>query len=207
MTIELPHLPLICLDTAKETDTHEISRGHHTVMGKFMIGCHLQYIPFDELSHSFLSADFWTTRCTNCPDALDKLQHLASLPSKVKFVSICCDSLDGAREIIERDDEVRWSSVHHYFMEFADKELCKKIFGFKQVPFYIVLNEKSEITQYGNKINWDPVYSLIGHEVQADENAKPQTNVVKTEVSTLKARTEELVENANDDFVIEDLDF
>jgi hypothetical protein len=32
--IELPRLPLISLDTAEETNTHEIARGHHTVIGE-----------------------------------------------------------------------------------------------------------------------------------------------------------------------------
>ncbi|GAX27221.1 hypothetical protein FisN_13Lh223 [Fistulifera solaris] len=181
--IELPRLPLICLDTAEETNTHEITCGQHTVI------------------------DFWTTRCTNCPDALNKLQHLAATSSNVRFASICCDSLDGAREIIGRHDDMRWSSVHHYFMEHVDKELCKHIFGFKQVPFYVVLNAQNEITQYGNKINWDPIYSLIGLPVgpQTDENAKPPTNV--NVVSSEKSDSNIPKEDTHDDFVIEDLDF
>jgi hypothetical protein len=115
--------------------------------------------------------------------------------------------LDGAREIIGRHDDMRWSSVHHYFMEHADKELFKQIFGFKRVPFYVVLNDRNEITQYGNTINWDPIYLLMGLPVvpQADENAKPPTNV--NVVSTGTSDSKIPIEDTHDEFIIEDLDF
>ena len=71
----------------------------------------------------------------------------------VQFVSICCDSLDGAREIIERDDELRWSCVQHFFMSKEDKERAKKILGFKQVPFYVVLGEEGQILDKGNHVD------------------------------------------------------
>lgn len=75
--------------------------------------------------------------------------------SHVRFVSICCDKLDGAREIIEKEDEPRWKHVSHYFMEHSDKESAKKILGFKTVPFYVMLNENGEITQTGSSKTFD----------------------------------------------------
>jgi hypothetical protein len=36
MMIELPRLPLISLDTAEETTTHEIARSQHIVIGKLV---------------------------------------------------------------------------------------------------------------------------------------------------------------------------
>jgi hypothetical protein len=68
----------------------------------------------------------------------------------VSFVSICCDKCDGAREIIEKDEELKWQNMSHYFMEHQDKEEAKKFFGFKAVPFYVFVNDKGEITQHGN---------------------------------------------------------
>jgi hypothetical protein len=68
----------------------------------------------------------------------------------VQFISICCDKLDGARDIIERDDDLRWQNVNHYFMDKEDKETAKKLLGFKQVPFYVVMDENGSITQSGS---------------------------------------------------------
>lgn len=100
-----------------------------------------------------LNSDFWTTKCTNCPDALDRLNDLAGEEryKNVKFVSICCDSCDGARNIIEKEDSPRWDKVSHFFMDQEHKEEAKKILGFKQVPFYVVLNQEGDIVQMGSK--------------------------------------------------------
>jgi thiol-disulfide isomerase/thioredoxin len=95
--------------------------------------------------------DFWTTKCTRCPDALDKLDDMAKDPKykDVQFVSICCDKLDGARDIIEKEDDLRWQNIHHYFMSKEDKETAKRLLGFQQVPFYVVLDENGNIQQSG----------------------------------------------------------
>jgi hypothetical protein len=71
--------------------------------------------------------------------------------ANVQFVSICVDQLDGARNIIEKDDDLRWQNVAHFFMSQSDKEEAKKLLGFKSVPFYVVLNESGDITQLGNE--------------------------------------------------------
>ena len=100
--------------------------------------------------------------------------------SDVQFVSICCDSLDGARQIIERDDEMRWSAVQHYYMSKQDKEKAKKLLGFSRVPFYVVLGEEGQMLDKGNHIDF----------VQHLEDK------------------ENMVEGSNEDvFVIDDLDF
>ena len=83
--------------------------------------------------------------------------------ANVQFVSICCDKLDGARDIIEKDDDLRWQNVAHYFMEKSDKEEAKKMLGFKSVPFYVVLDENGAITQLGNEknVNFDEVPGVV----------------------------------------------
>lgn len=75
----------------------------------------------------------------------------------VQFISICCDKLDGAREIIEKEEETRWRNVAHYYMSHDNKEKLKKIFGFQAVPFYVMVNEQGEITQMDNKVDFDLV--------------------------------------------------
>ena len=81
----------------------------------------------------------------------------------VQFISICCDELDGAREIIEKDDDLRWQNVDHYFMSQSDKEKAKKELGFKSVPFYVVLDEAGTITQKGGPkaIDFDEVPGVV----------------------------------------------
>ena len=111
----------------------------------------LPYLHF--LSNDSIAVDFWTTKCTRCPDALDQLNELAADEryKKVKFASIVCDSCDGARNIIDKEDSPRWDKVSHFFMDHDHKEEAKKILGFKQVPFYVVLDENGEIVQMGSK--------------------------------------------------------
>eukprot|EP00579_Thalassiosira_antarctica_P005215 CAMPEP_0201893284 /NCGR_PEP_ID=MMETSP0902-20130614/38312_1 /ASSEMBLY_ACC=CAM_ASM_000551 /TAXON_ID=420261 /ORGANISM="Thalassiosira antarctica, Strain CCMP982" /LENGTH=169 /DNA_ID=CAMNT_0048425021 /DNA_START=52 /DNA_END=561 /DNA_ORIENTATION=+ len=142
----LPDLPLTNLGNAEFTATKTAFSGENTVI------------------------DFWTTKCTNCPEALDKLNDLAADERyrNVKFASICCDSGDGARNIIDKDDIPRWGKVSHFSMDHEHKEEAKKILGFKQVPFYVVLNEEGEIVQMGSKkyIDFDNLPGMTQQKVE-----------------------------------------
>lgn len=81
----------------------------------------------------------------------------------VRFVSICCDKLDGARDIIEKEDDLRWQHVDHYYMDSVHKEQAKKILGFKSVPFYVVVDEMGGIQQKGNEkaVDFDDVPGVV----------------------------------------------
>lgn len=48
-------------------------------------------------------------------------------------------------------------------MDQENKEEAKKILGFKQVPFYVVLNEEGDIVQMGSKkyIDFDNLPGMI----------------------------------------------
>lgn len=41
--------------------------------------------------------------------------------------------------------------MSHFFMSHESKEEAKKILGFRQVPFYVVLNKEGDIVQMGSK--------------------------------------------------------
>mmetsp|Transcript_2660 Transcript_2660/g.6074 ORF Transcript_2660/g.6074 Transcript_2660/m.6074 type:complete len:160 (-) Transcript_2660:253-732(-) len=127
--MSFPYLPITNLESAEFTNTIAAFRGENTVI------------------------DFWTTRCTNCPTALNELNALAGDEryQNVRFASICCDSCDGARNIIDSDDIPRWNKISHYFMDHDNKEKAKSILGFKQVPFIVVLNKNGDIVQMGPK--------------------------------------------------------
>ncbi|CAN0406699.1 unnamed protein product [Hapterophycus canaliculatus] len=54
-------------------------------------------------------ADFWTTRCTNCPAALDALDAIARQRPSVKFVGVNIDDASAARELVtQAASEGRW---------------------------------------------------------------------------------------------------
>lgn len=114
----------------------------------------------------------------------------------VQFVSICCDKLDGAREIIEKDDEIRWQHVSHYFMEPEDKEAAKEALGFKSVPFYVVINKEGVIQQMGGtkQIDFESIPGKL-QSVENKENDRPEDSPMKTDSGVERV------------FVLDDLDF
>jgi hypothetical protein len=96
----------------------------------------------------------------------------------VQFVSICCDKLDGARDIIDQESEGRWQNVNHYFMEQKHKDQAKKLLGFRQVPFYVVLDEHGDITQMGNHraIDFDEVPGVVRPEPSVSSMEEEKEN-------------------------------
>ena len=129
----------------------------------------LTYASFLSLCILWKPSDFWTTRCAQCPAALDTLYQMASDPryQNVKFISICVDRLDGARDIIEKDDDLRWQNVDHYFMSESDKEKAKKELGFKSVPFCVVMDKYGAVAQMGepHTIDFNDVPGVVRPQV------------------------------------------
>jgi hypothetical protein len=96
--------------------------------------------------------------------------------SNVKFTSIVLDECDGARNIIEKDNEPRWKNINHFYMDKDFKETAKSALGFSQVPFYVILNEKGEIVQKGSKkqIDFDTIPGIVRPQEQDKENRPVQ---------------------------------
>jgi thiol-disulfide isomerase/thioredoxin len=188
----LPGLPLTCLKTADFKSTEDVMKGKPTIIGKFDLKFTSFIFIFQSClrqvkahSHTYLYTylcffilDFWTTKCTRCPDALDKLENMAKDPKyeNVRFVSICCDKLDGARDIIEKEDDLRWQHVDHYYMDSVHKEQAKKILGFKSVPFYVVVDETGEIQQKGSEkaVDFDDVPGVVRPEPEPELVPEPK---------------------------------
>ncbi|CAM9942000.1 unnamed protein product [Choristocarpus tenellus] len=54
--------------------------------------------------------DFWTTRCTNCPAALDQLDLLAKSRPSVAFISVNIDDASVASSLVSKAaSEGRWT--------------------------------------------------------------------------------------------------
>jgi hypothetical protein len=119
----------------------------------------------------------------------------------VQFISICCDQLDGARKIIEKDDDLRWQHMNHYFMSQGDKEQAKKELDFKSVPFYVFLDEQGNITQKGNQtaIDFEEVPGVV----------RPEPVVVPpTQQHSPQFEEEKKQDDGDDDFTLDfQLDF
>lgn len=136
-----------------------------------------------------------------CPAALDTLDKMAEQPeySRVKFSSIVLDECDGARNIIERENEPRWKNINHYYMDKDFKETAKEILGFQQVPFYVVLNDRGEIVQKGSKkqIDFDTIPGV--ERPRKEEEEKVEIEEEKAE-ETQPANVERV-------FCMDDFDF
>jgi hypothetical protein len=106
--------------------------------------------------------------------------------ANINIVSICCDSCDGAREIIEKEDELLWVNVTHYYCPPADKEIAKAALGFRQVPFYVVLNEKGQIEQKGSskQVDLTNIPGMIVPMVVVEQEVSPSRKHIAVSAST-----------------------
>ena len=181
----------------------------------------------------YLLIDLWTTRCTRCPAALDTLNQFAtdmnkphdnnsevSTTTSIQCVSICCgDTLDEAREIIEATKLPRWGAIQHYFMAYDDKEQCKQLLNFRQVPFYVLFRSNGELLYSGNqKMDWQTM--LQEHSNRSNPNGQIQTvktmmtkipdvmNHSPTSATTVpETQKQQPLDEENSAFVIDDMDF
>ncbi|CAN0460437.1 unnamed protein product, partial [Ectocarpus sp. 8 AP-2014] len=95
--------------------------------------------------------DFWTTRCTNCPAALDALDSIALGRPSVTFVAVNIDDSGAARELVSQAaSEGRWTSLAHVHLEEDEKERAKDILGMRTVPFYVVVSEDGKVLRHGS---------------------------------------------------------
>ncbi|GMH96446.1 hypothetical protein TrVE_jg12807 [Triparma verrucosa] len=143
----LLNLPLTDLHTAEDTDISTIASNSTGII-----------------------IDFWTTKCTRCPAALDKLHALSLDPlyAKYTFLSIVCDALDPARDILHADKDVKWPNIRHLFTPVESKELAKAHYGFNQVPFYVVY-EDGEVKQASNKVDFEALVKPAYEEEKKEE--------------------------------------
>ena len=137
-------LNLFVLDVGEET-------GEPSTLGAFRDG-------------KKLVLDFWHTRCTNCPNALTKLDGVAAKHPEVRFAA-CALSLgsktEGTQEQVLELLDGMWENLTHLYMPFEDKEKAKELLGFKAVPFCVVFAEDGSILFKGDPgaVDFDTVFT------------------------------------------------
>jgi hypothetical protein len=102
----------------------------------------------------------------------------------------------------------------HYYMAHEHKEAAKKLFGFRQVPFYVVVDDEGRIQQSGSKIDWDALEPPKPPVDKAHESTEVEFVKVRQEdaVTPKKIQKEDTaspqsVADFQEGFVIDDLDF
>lgn len=77
----------------------------------------------------------------------------------------------------------------------------KHMFGFTQVPFYMTFDSQGNLTQHGNKIDWDKLLLVGKYSPPPDEDDKENTVLIS---SCSKMSIEPVDEQ---EFVLDDMDF
>ncbi|KAG5183962.1 hypothetical protein JKP88DRAFT_219982 [Tribonema minus] len=89
--------------------------------------------------------DFWTTKCTRCPAALQHLNTNArSLAAGhgVKCVAVNLDDCAAARDIV-----AGLNNVVHVAVAETEREHLKRLLNMKSVPHYVLLSKGSIVAQ------------------------------------------------------------
>lgn len=120
--------------------------------------------------------DCWTTRCTRCPAALDKLDSLAQWARSthnVQFISINLDNHSKAGEIVEG----KWQNMKHVSVDEDTREALKELLGMVSVPFYALVDgETSKIIIAGSPsvVRVEALGDLLCQDL---ENRQPPTSI------------------------------
>lgn len=99
-----------------------------------------------------LVVDFWNERCTRCPEALTKLDQIASQKgSLIDFVACALSTSEDAS--VERTKEIigdNFEHLGHAHMGFDAKERLKTLLSFSTLPFCIVCDRRGNIMWKGD---------------------------------------------------------
>eukprot|EP00611_Tribonema_gayanum_P031185 TRINITY_DN8916_c0_g1_i1.p1 TRINITY_DN8916_c0_g1~~TRINITY_DN8916_c0_g1_i1.p1 ORF type:complete len:268 (+),score=42.23 TRINITY_DN8916_c0_g1_i1:72-806(+) len=95
----------------------------------------------------FALLDFWTTRCTRCPSALNKLDAAAAAGAtpNVAFISVNLDDFEAARALTAG----KWTNMLHVAVDEGAREVLKERLGMQAVPFYVLVSRGGLILASG----------------------------------------------------------
>lgn len=121
--------------------------------------------------------DFWHTKCTRCPAALEKLNEESEKHPEILFIS-CALSQGVGNKDVAADLANDWTNLTHIWMEIDEKEQAKKVFNFTAVPFYVVVGKDGSIIGSGEPKLVNYVQLLKNF----DENILNNSSNTKTEL-------------------------
>ena len=114
-----------------------------------------------------------TTRCERCPACLTKLDGLVeAFGGDVAFASVCLDDPEFAKEIVEENE---WERMTHAGMDVETKELAKAHWGFKAVPYLVVIDATGETAFAGSalKVTAETIETALAGKENATAAAPP----------------------------------
>jgi thiol-disulfide isomerase/thioredoxin len=115
--------------------------------------------------------DFWHTKCTRCPAALEKLNNMAESyadeAEAVMFVGCALSQGDGNKDIVVDMVDGEWENLTHIFISIEQKEIAKKALGFTAVPFVAVIGKVCMFT--ARAYIYEPVDSFTGCMIITDK--------------------------------------
>ncbi|KAJ8608750.1 hypothetical protein CTAYLR_007783 [Chrysophaeum taylorii] len=100
--------------------------------------------------------DFWTTRCGRCPACLSKLNAMAKEESEVAFLAVCLDAPATAAPELEKTSSASWEAMTHAFADLETKEKFKAHWGFKYVPYVVVVDKHGSTFFHGSGAGLEP---------------------------------------------------
>ena len=124
--------------------------------------------------------DFWTTKCTRCPAALEKLNEEACMAENSDILFVSCALSQGKDNYAMAADLVcdngSFCELTHCFMDLETKETAKATFGFASVPFYVVVDKRGVILGMGEP-------KSINYRSLIDDNAAAATAITSSSIS------------------------
>ena len=124
--------------------------------------------------------DFWHTKCTRCPAALEKLNDEAEMHPEIMFVS-CALSQGPGNRAVAADLVGDWGNMIHIWMEMEAKELAKAAFNFTAVPFYAVISKDGDIIGTGEPKAINYMELLNRNSENSNSNSTGETVLVLDE--------------------------
>lgn len=119
--------------------------------------------------------DFWHTRCTKCPAALEKLDKKARSSTDDNLIWASCglSLTDGDFDIVQEMCEDTWENLKHLYMTVEEKEVAKSIFDFKAVPFCVCFDASGKLVASGDpkNIDFDSVFTEASTKAAASETS------------------------------------
>lgn len=98
-----------------------------------------------KLPHQYTIIEFWTKKCSLCPSILEKLNNASQYKKNCNYVACAWNDVTYLDEIIQD-----WDQLTHIYMQDNEKEDIKQCYSIQQVPFFIIINNKTnQIIEYG----------------------------------------------------------